>query len=279
MSPYMIKSIFISVYPVLCLVGLYFAFDQYTHGYVFASIGMILVSSIMLVFLSKLFLTNVPRTSSSLKPYSFIVGVGTGILIYAFIIGRAESITAFGFILSLGWLAYVYWYSILGDRSNQILVKGQQLPLLHLEDEQGKSVSSESFKGKKSILMFYRGNWCPLCMAQIKEISEEYKTLEAKGIQTILISPQSHKNTLKLAEKYKVGFKFLVDKGNKVARQLNIFAKNGLPAGFQVLGYDSDTVMPTVILLDKNGTIIHSDLNSNYRVRPEPSELIKHFES
>jgi hypothetical protein len=60
---------------------------------------------------------------------------------------------------------------------------------------------------------------------------------------------------------------------------LNIFAKNGLPAGIQVLGYDSDTVMPTVILTDEKGKIIHSDLTSNYRVRPEPADLIKLFYS
>ena len=125
--------------------------------------------------------------------------------------------------------------------------------------------------------MFYRGNWCPLCMAQIKEIAQDYKNLEAKGIQTVLISPQPHRHTKHLAKKFDVGFQFLVDKNNAVARQLNIIAKNGLPTGFQVLGYDSDTVMPTIILTDEGGKIIHSDLTSNYRVRPEPKDLLKYF--
>jgi len=35
--------------------------------------------------------------------------------------------------------------------------------------------------------------------------------------------------------------------------------------------------MPTIILTDENGSIIHSDLTSNYRVRPELLELLAYF--
>jgi len=52
-------------------------------------------------------------------------------------------------------------------------------------------------------------------------------------------------------------------------------SENGLPFGFQVLGYDSDTVMPTIIITDKNGKILFADLTDNYRVRPEPSTFLK----
>ncbi len=91
----------------------------------------------------------------------------------------------------------------------------------------------------------------------------------------ILVSPQPHKYTASLAKKFQVGFHFLVDKGNQVAQQLNILSKNGLPFGFQALGYDSDTVMPTIIITDKNGKILFADLTDNYRVRPEPSTFLK----
>ena len=209
--------------------------------------------------------------------YSGIVGLGVLILIYAFYINGAENMASIGFLLAIGWFLYVKWYSVYGDRSNALLTKGQTLPSLKFEDEKGNLVTSGSFLGKKSILMFYRGNWCPLCMAQIKELSNEYRNLEAKGIQTVLISPQPHAHTRGLAKKFDVGFKFLVDKNNAAAEHLNIVQKNGLPTGLQVLGYDSDTVMPTVILTDEEGKIIHSDLTSNYRIRPEPAPAHPHF--
>ena len=262
---------------MLCLLGIGISIDQYIHGYYFAALGLGMTSIPMLFFLGKLFLTDVPRTSPNLNIYSGIVGFGSLLLIYAFIIKDAEWMAAIGFDLTICWVLYLKWYSIFEDRSNALLTKGQILPSLSFEDENGNLITSDSFLGKKSILMFYRGNWCPLCMAQIKELSNEYKELESKGIQTILISPQPHTNTRKLAKKYDVGFRFLVDKNNAAAKQLNILSKNGLPTGLQVLGYDSDTVMPTIILIDEKGKIIHSDLTSNYRVRPEPADFIQLF--
>ena len=60
-----------------------------------------------------------------------------------------------------------------------------------------------------------------------------------------------------------------------MAKQLDIFHENGLPTGFQALGYNSDVIMPTVIITDKNNNIIFTDLTDNYRVRPEPNTFLK----
>ena len=43
----------------------------------------------------------------------------------------------------------------------------------------------------------------------------------------------------------------------------------------ELLGYDPDTVLPTVIITDASGKIIFVDLTDNYRVRPEPETFIQ----
>ena len=272
-----LKSLFISTYPVLCLIGVAIALDKLLYGNYSSAVGLLLVSVPMLVFLATLFLTDIARTDADLLPYSVLVGFGTLLLSYAIVFDEADQIVGFGFVLAIGWLLYLRWYSVFKGRSARAIKQGKPLPDFTLEDVNGHLVRSESLLAKKSIWLFYRGNWCPLCMTQIKELVSAYKTLESQGIQTILISPQPHSMTQKLAQKYMVDFKFLVDKDNIVAKQLGIFSKNGLPMGFQVFGYGSDTVMPTVILTDDNGAIIHSDLSANYRVRPEPETLIEYF--
>jgi hypothetical protein len=60
---------------------------------------------------------------------------------------------------------------------------------------------------------------------------------------------------------------------------LQIKAENGLPMGLQALGYDSDTVMPTVVMTNDEGVIIFADLTDNYRVRPEPEDFLKVFDA
>jgi peroxiredoxin len=121
--------------------------------------------------------------------------------------------------------------------------------------------------------MFYRGNWCPLCMAQVAEIAGRYRELDEMGVSVTLISPQPLVETQKLAAAHATGFRFWVDTGNRVARELDIAVYGGVPFG--VPGdYDPHTVMPTVVVTNDNGRILYSDQTDNYRVRPEPDTFI-----
>ena len=45
--------------------------------------------------------------------------------------------------------------------------------------------------------------------------------------------------------------------------------------GMQVLGYDSETVLPTVIITEAGGRILWADETDNYRVRPEPDVYLR----
>jgi peroxiredoxin len=115
-------------------------------------------------------------------------------------------------------------------------------------------------------------------MAQIDEIAASYKKFADNNINVVFIAPQSSKNTQKLAEKFNLDFKFYTDENNQSAKKLGIAHAYGLPMGFQVLGYDSETVYPTVIAIDENGIILYNDQTDNYRLRPEPEDLLKIFD-
>jgi len=247
------------------------------HGFSYRFIGRLIVSfTIAFLFIKAMTLHNTARTSPNLWYRTALITIGFLIsVIGGGLYGNNEIIGAVpSLILLVGWLIYVFWYSRFDTRNTSIKV-GNPLPEFELEDTTKKIISSKSFLGKPTIFMFYRGNWCPLCMAQIKEIASQYNELEKRGVTMALISPQPHHFSKSLAKKYHVNFKFLVDVDNKVAKQLHIFHKNGLPAGMQMFGYKNDTVMPTILITDETGTIIFTDLTDNYRVRPEPETFFK----
>jgi len=273
-----LKSVFVMVFiNAAVIIMFYTLYLFYFNDFLLANIGQFLVSfTISFLFIKAMTLHNTPRTSANLWFRTFIIFIGLLINLYGI---KSQNLkidyalpSAF---LLLGWLAYVFWYSKFGKRSSSILQTGKILPNFNLEDINHKKVNTSTFKGNPNIFMFYRGNWCPLCMAQIKEIAGQYQELEKRGVNLNLISPQPHRFTKGLAKKYSVNFNFLVDVNNKAAKKLGIFHKNGLPFGMQVLGYDSNTVMPTVIVTDKNGKILFADLTDNYRVRPEPDTFFK----
>lgn len=180
-----------------------------------------------------------------------------------------------GNLLFFGSIAYIFWYSNLGDRRNQELLEGEKLPVFSLQTADGQNFSSEQFKGSAWLLIFYRGNWCPLCMTQIREVAGRYIDLDRLGVKVALISPQSEIKTKELAKRFNVPMSFFVDTDFKASRRLKLFHDNGVPFGLKWLGHGEDTVLPTVLMLNKHGRIVYSDQTSNYRVRPEPEQFLE----
>jgi peroxiredoxin len=175
----------------------------------------------------------------------------------------------------LAWFIYIKWYSRLSRRNSKGLALGALLPDFILETLQGQPVSSNSFRGRHHVLVFYRGNWCPLCSAQIKELASNYRDLQALDTEVVLVSSQPQNHSRKLAQKHAAPMQFLRDPDNTAAKQLSIVDRFGTPMGLQALGYGNDTAMPTVIITDPDGTIIFTDETDNYRVRPEPETFLE----
>jgi peroxiredoxin len=270
----LIKSIYLIIYITTVLVGTSaFAIYQFwLNGYDLHWLGVILAASPFGLRLGiMMILDHEARTSRHLPVIMTLALIGL-------VLSLGDSQTTILAIYSFAsLLVYIFWYSKLNRPSNEALDNGNPLPSFAVEDPQGSVVDSQSFIGQPNLILFYRGNWCPLCVAQIKEVAAQYQQLHDAGIKISLISPQPHENTEKLAAKFSVPMQFLVDKNNQAAKKLNILMENGLPTGLQVLGYDSDTVFPTVIITDKEGLIIYNDQTDNYRVRPEPDTFIHIF--
>jgi peroxiredoxin len=168
---------------------------------------------------------------------------------------------------------YTFWYSRFGRVPNANFSVGNKLPEFALTDSDGNDFSSGELIGSPAVLMFYRGNWCPLCMAQIAELAGRYQELDTMGIRVALVSPQSDEQSRRLAAIHNVPFRFLVDKDNEVAKSLDIAVANGVPSGMPG-GYAPDTVMPTLVVTNAAGTIVFADQTDNYRVRPEPDVFL-----
>ena len=64
----------------------------------------------------------------------------------------------------------------------------------------------------------------------------------------------------------------------RMVSQLGIDHSYGTPMGMQMLGYDSETILPTVVIADGEGKIILADQTDNYRIRPEPETFLRAFD-
>lgn len=227
------------------------------------------------LLMTRLMLARVERTSDNLP--LLLLMAASGVMVAAweqFFEGTTGWAPLSAALVSLFiLLLYIFWYSRFGRLESAQLSVGNKLPHFTLVDSAGEPFDSDSLSGSPAVLLFYRGNWCPLCMAQIREIADRYQELDELGIKVNLISPQPDELSRKLAAKHKVPFRYLIDKDNKIAEMLGIAVKHGVPVGMPG-GYAPDTVMPTLVVTNALGTIVYSDQTDNYRVRPEPDTFL-----
>jgi len=270
------KSVFISVFIAMAVYGAILGGLILSERFSLDNLGLAITSFTIVIFFVGLYAFSQARTSEGLSVYTIaiIIGFLLGVIPPAFMPNFNLNGVALNVVLTIGWILYIKWYSVFEDRDSTILNVGKKLPDFVLENTSKEKISSSTFIGSPTIYLFYRGNWCPLCMAQIKEIAGQYKELESRGVNMVFVSPQPHFYSERLSKRYDLGFHYLQDTDNEVAKQLGIFAENGIPAGFQVLGFDSDTLMPTVVITDKKGRIVFADLTDNYRIRPEPETFL-----
>ena len=271
-----LKSVYVMVFISAALaLSIYAVMQLAQGGDRLAWSGVLLANAPFVLRLNWIMLfKNVARTSPRFPLFIALGVLGVAMSFYAAM--GAAGYVPFWLALGglIGFLLYSFWYSSFADRGSDMVAPGQALVPFALKSASGEKISSTDMRGRPHILMFFRGNWCPLCMAQIKELAKEYQQIAACGAKVALISPQPHKNTEALARQFDVDFDFYTDEGNRAARALGLASAWGIPFGMQMLGYASETVLPTVIITGPDGKILWSHETDNYRVRPEPQTFL-----
>ena len=269
------KSVFISAFLAYEAVVTVFAAVALVRGGGLEWVGVLATSVPLLALVAVAYATRrIARTSAGVPwlTATAVAGFLATVLITLGSNAFVPVVLAGGALV--GTALYVSWYSYLDRPVAPLLAAGKMLPTFEAIDEQGVPFRSDSLIGRPAVLLFYRGNWCPFCVAQVGELAAAYSELERRGAQVVLVSPQPTTHTRALARRLGVPMKFVVDEDARAARRLGIAQEGGLPAGLQASGYDSDTVLPTAIVTDAEGRILFVDATDNYRVRPEPATFL-----
>ncbi len=267
-----LKSLYVSAYISGSLTGLVTALVMVARGGLASPwLGTALACAAPVAFFATVFALPIARTSPNLHAVLAAGVVGT-LLCLVQGAGPVATPTLVAAVVGIvGTLVYVRWYSRFGAPANDALREGAELPRFTLV-EHGRDVGSASLVAKPALWIFYRGNWCPICVAQVREICAQYRELARRGVEVFLVSPQPEANTAALAARCDAPLRFMTDRDNRAAEVLGIRERCGVPAGMQAFGYDSDVPRPTVFITAADGRILYCDLTDNYRVRPEPAQ-------
>lgn len=171
------------------------------------------------------------------------------------------------------------------DQVHPLLI-GTPVPDAALRDVDGKSVSLHAaIAGKPTLLVFYRGSWCPFCNLQLSNLRKIQKSLKDLGYQMIAISPDRPENLRKMLDKNSLTYTLLSDSNIEALKAFGIAFHVDAKTTEQYQGYGIDLddasgtknhvlPVPSVFIVDDKGVIQFEYVNPNYKVRVPEDVLL-----
>ena len=168
---------------------------------------------------------------------------------------------------------------------DRALTVGDIAPEFTLPDAEGLPVSLyDTLQHNAVIISFFRGNWCPFCMAELTHYQEAINNNLVDSATVIAISPQSIHFNHDLKVQNNLEFRILSDKGNEIADKYGLVftLQENIREIYKNMGADlelfnSDKTyklpIPATYLIDKNKKIVFSSVSTNYMERADVCDI------
>ncbi|HDX8940794.1 AhpC/TSA family protein [Klebsiella michiganensis] len=162
---------------------------------------------------------------------------------------------------------------------------GDTAPDFTLPSSNGKQTSLyEVLKENSVVLSFFRGNWCPFCMAELSHYQEAINNKIVDSAAVIAISPQTVALNNAATEENGLQFNVLSDKGNKIAEQYGLVFTlqenirdiyKGLGADLVVFNGDTtyQLPIPATYIIGKDKKVLFASVNTNYMERADVYDI------
>jgi len=179
---------------------------------------------------------------------------------------------------------------------DRILAPGAQMPQFTLPDAlTGKPVCSADLLALGPLVVkFFRGRWCPYCVTELERWRDLHDELRALGAFLVAISPQTPRQNDFMLQEQNLPFPILSDAGAELAGCFGI--AYSVPAAHRAYyqgilvnipfvnsgcTYKDATEeswrlpLPAVFVVRQDGTIAFSEGHADFRVRPEPADVME----
>ena len=166
------------------------------------------------------------------------------------------------------------------------LLVGQKIPIVQLKTHDGADFDLNAAVAQKpTVLIFYRGGWCPYCNLHLAELQKIEPELMKLGYQIIAISVDRFEKLSPTMEKQQLNYTLLADDQALATTAFGLAYKVS-DANFQRLkgfGLDIEEAsgqnhhilpVPAAFLVGTDSVIKFSYINPNYKVRVKADVLL-----
>lgn len=178
---------------------------------------------------------------------------------------------------------------------DRILETGEQAPAFTLEDARtGKPVHSADLLALGPLVVsFFRGRWDPYCITELEAWRDLHTQVRERGALFVAISPQTTRQNRNTIEQHALSYPLLSDPGATIAEKFGIaytippehrrYFQSiliNIPFNNAGLSYHNATEaswrlpLPGVFVIDRTNTITFAEAHADFRVRPEPADVL-----
>ena len=170
--------------------------------------------------------------------------------------------------------------------AGRALAVGARIPSFQLPDQDGNPVSSDDLLSHGPVVIcFFRGRWCPCCVAQLEAMNAALPRMQMAAAQLVAISPQTVKQSFFMRDQHKLRFPLLSDSRNQVARgfglvysvpdeQKEVYSRTFVNLPFLNGEASWELPIPAAYLVNRQGTVVYASADPDYTRRPEPEEIL-----
>ncbi len=166
------------------------------------------------------------------------------------------------------------------------LLVGMRGPDVTLTTVDGKPLRLyDLLERKPSVLVFYRGGWCPYCNLQLEQLRTIEQEVLNLGYQIVAVSADRPENAEKSIEKHDLKYTLLSDSSKAAAKAFGIafrvddktleaYKRFGINLA-EASGVDDHVLpVPAVFIVGTDGVILFEYVNPNYKVRLNAQVLL-----
>lgn len=175
----------------------------------------------------------------------------------------------------------------LGTRPETLgIAVGQPAPDATVHDDEGRSVRlADLFRQGTTLLVFYRGGWCPYCNVQVRQLTEAYPEFQRRGVRPVMISVDRIDGAAKTKAQYRIPFPVLSDPDLAAHEAFRVVHHAGPEEVSKLKGFGLDIeaasgrdhhrfAVPSVFVIDASGKVRWTHVDPDYKVRPSTAQLL-----
>lgn len=165
---------------------------------------------------------------------------------------------------------------------------GEKVKNFSAVDDKGNTFNLKTaLKEGPVVLLFYRGQWCPVCNRHMSQLQEQLDEIEAKGAKVIAVSPEKQENLQKTKSKTGAEFTLLYDEDYKICEDFDVafvpkeqlieLYDTRLDADLENAHSDNSQriPVPATFIINQKGKVAWRHFDRDYKERASAEEIME----